>query len=64
MNMHEIRAIAKSQKIDTAGLSRIDIIHTLQRKEGNFDCYATASDGVCDQAMCFWREDCFDASKG
>lgn len=63
MNMHEIRAIAKSHKIDTAGMTKIDIIHRLQRKEGNFDCFATAYDGVCDQVDCLWREDCFAASK-
>lgn len=64
MNMHEIRAIAKSHKIDAAGFSKIDIIHKLQRDEGNFDCYATAYAGVCDQVNCLWREDCFEASKG
>jgi len=63
MNMQEIRAIAKSQKIDAAGLSKIDIIHTLQREEGNFDCYATAYASVCDQPDCMWRQDCFVASR-
>lgn len=64
MNMQEIRAIAKNHKIQIAGLSKIDIIHKLQRNEGNFDCYGSACDGVCDQVNCRWREDCFDASKG
>jgi len=63
MNMQEIKSIAKNKKIDVAGLAKIDIIHTLQRKEGNFDCYGTAYGGVCDQLSCMWREDCFDASK-
>lgn len=63
MNMQEIRAIAKSHKIDAAGLAKIDIIHTLQREEGNFDCYATAYAGVCDQTDCMWRDDCFVASR-
>lgn len=64
MNMHDIRAIAKSHKIDSAGFSKIDIVHKLQREEGNFDCYATAYAGACDQVNCLWREDCFEASKG
>jgi len=63
MNMQEIRAIAKKQKIDSAGMTKIDIIHTLQREEGNFDCYGTAYDGVCDQLACLWRQDCLDTSK-
>ena len=63
MNIQEIRAIAKSHKVDTAGLTKLDIIHTVQRKEGNFDCYATAYGGECDQTDCMWREDCFEASR-
>jgi len=62
MNMQEIRAIAKSHKIDSSGLSKVDIIHKLQREEGNFDCYATAHDAECDQVDCLWRKDCFEAS--
>lgn len=63
MDMKEIRAIAKRHKIDATGLSKIDIIHKLQREEGNFDCFATAYDGICNQVNCMWREDCFDSSK-
>lgn len=63
MNKHEIRAIAQSHKIEAAGLSKVDIIRKLQRDEGNFDCYATAYDAVCDQVDCQWREDCFEASR-
>lgn len=64
MNMQEVRAIAKNNKIDFAGLGKVDIIHMLQKIEGNFDCYATAYDGVCDQENCIWRQDCLDASQG
>lgn len=63
MNMTEVRSIAKAHRIDTAGMSKLDIIHKLQRDEGNFDCYGTAYGGVCDQQNCKWREDCFEASK-
>lgn len=63
MNMQEIRAIAKSKQIDFSGMAKMDIIHTLQRQEGNFDCYGKAYGGVCDQTNCIWRKDCFEASK-
>lgn len=63
MNMQEVRAIAKSHQIDAIGMSKVDIVHTIQREEGNFDCFATAYDGVCDQGNCMWREDCFELSK-
>ena len=61
--MQEIRAIAKKHKIDSAGMTKINIIRTLQRKEGNFDCYGTAYSGVCDQQGCLWREDCLNVSR-
>lgn len=64
MNMHEIRAIAKDHKINASGMAKLDIIRLLQREEGNFDCYATAYEGVCDQVDCAWRKDCFEASMG
>ena len=63
MNMQEVRSIAKKHHIDPIGMPKIDIIHKLQREEGNFDCFATAYDGVCDQKNCMWREDCFEISK-
>ena len=40
-------------------LKKADLIHAIQRKEGNFDCFATAHEGQCDQVNCVWRIDCF-----
>jgi hypothetical protein len=39
-----------------------DLIRAIQRAEGNFDCYGTATEEECDQEGCLWREDCFVAS--
>jgi hypothetical protein len=39
------------------------LIRAIQLKEGNFDCFATAHEGVCDQGGCLWRTDCFAASR-
>ncbi|MCK5639604.1 MAG: SAP domain-containing protein [Gammaproteobacteria bacterium] len=58
MNMTEIRSIALDKGIKTGKRSKIDLIHTIQRTEGNFDCFATAANGECDQMGCQWREDC------
>ena len=63
MKLQEIRAIAKLHQINSGGLSKNELIHEIQRREGNFDCFGTACDGVCDQLGCSWREDCFDAAK-
>ena len=44
------------------GMTILDFTHAIQRAEGNFDCFGTAVDGVCDQDLCMWREDCFTLS--
>lgn len=42
---------------DTWKFSKKDLIKTIQRSEGNFDCFGTAK-GSCTQSVCCWREDC------
>jgi len=63
MNMQEIRAIARDHGVKSARLSKLNLIHAIQRIEGNFDCFATASEGCCDQHGCIWRTDCFTTAK-
>lgn len=65
MKIAEVRAIAKSYGIPPGGLSKTELIKTLQVREGNFDCFASADNGECDQTDCLWRDDCFEtAQKG
>jgi len=63
MKIQSVREIAKLHGIAPRKLGKIELIRTLQREEGNFDCFATAYSGYCDQADCLWREDCFTLSK-
>lgn len=63
MKMEEIRSIAKAHHIKTAHLSKLDLIRAIQSDEGNFDCFATAYSGECDQINCIWREDCLGAAR-
>lgn len=62
MNMQEIRGIAKNFGIKTSRMTKANLIKTIQISEGNFDCFASAVDGECDQSDCIWREDCFTMS--
>lgn len=64
MKLQDIRAIAKQHQVHSSGLSKTELIHQIQRQEGNFDCFGSASDGVCDQSGCLWREDCFATATG
>ena len=63
MNMQEIRSVAKNFDIKTSGMKKAELIKTIQLSEGNFSCFASAVDGVCDQMKCVWRDDCFSAAK-
>jgi hypothetical protein len=63
MKLDEVRAVAKSFGLKTAKRSKIELIKMIQNDGGNFDCYASALGGECDQAGCFWREDCFDDAR-
>ena len=54
----ELLKLAKKFNVAASGLSKTELIRKLQLSEGNFDCYARASGGVCDQPACLWREDC------
>lgn len=62
MKLEEVRSIAKSHSINPNHLSKSELIRTIQTEEGNFDCFATAYDGECDQGNCLWRGECFDAA--
>lgn len=55
------RKRAKELDIPVEKLSLTDMIRAIQRAEGNFDCFATAS-AYCDQDNCCWRFACLIAT--
>ena len=58
MRITEVQKKARKLGInDTWRYSKKDLIRTIQRKEGNFDCFGTAMN-YCDQLVCLWRKDC------
>lgn len=63
MNMQEVREQAKELGLKTARMSKAGLIQSIQRSEGNYSCFASATNGFCDQSLCTWREDCFTAAK-
>ena len=63
MKLEEIRSIAKSRGIKPSHLPKAELIKSIQTREGNFDCFATAYSGECDQTGCSWRKDCFEAAR-
>lgn len=63
MQVQEIRDKAKSMGLKTSRLSKVELVRQIQSAEGNFECFATALDGICDRPDCVWRNDCFTAAK-
>ncbi len=63
MQMQLIRDLARERGIKSGRLSKINLVREIQRSEGNFSCFATATSGDCDQLDCLWRDDCFAAAK-
>lgn len=63
MNLQNVRDKAKSFGIKTSNMSKMNLIRSIQLSEGNFNCFATASNGECDQMECIWRNDCFSSAK-
>ena len=62
MNMQEVKNFAIKRGVNPGKLNKVTLIRAIQRKEGNFDCFATAISGFCDQDTCLWRRDCFEAA--
>ncbi len=60
MELWRIRKIAKRMGVGNRwGLGKPELVRAIQRAEGNFDCFGSAMEGVCDQEACLWRQDCF-----
>lgn len=58
MTRNKILTIAKKMGInDSSKLKDVDLIRTIQSKEGNPTCFASGVKS-CDQNKCCWRENC------
>jgi hypothetical protein len=58
--MLEIRAArdrAVRRAIETGEMPNMDLIHTMQRAEGNQPCFGR-SEGACHQHVCRWHGEC------
>ncbi|WP_432737773.1 hypothetical protein [Maridesulfovibrio sp. FT414] len=62
MARKRIEELAEKLHVDIEGLSLVEAVRLLQRLEGNFDCFARAESGFCDQTECLFYEECMDNS--
>ncbi len=58
IKMSQVREKARELGLSApVGISRTELIRSIQRAEGSFDCFGTAH-GYCDQLGCCWRSLC------
>jgi hypothetical protein len=62
MKMNDVVKRAKALRIKAIGVKKADLIRKVQKAEGNFDCFGTATE-YCDQVWCCFREDCLPPKK-
>ena len=59
MRLSEIEKKARNLGVkDTWKFSKKDLIKSIQHVEGNFPCFGTAKNSMCEQSACCWRSDC------
>ncbi len=63
MQMQAIRMVARDLGITPGRTTKRQLIRNIQLMEGNFPCFASATDLNCDQTLCLWRDDCFNSVK-
>lgn len=57
MTVKELQKMAKGLGVKPTGLRKAELIKTIQKAEGHFACFGTATD-YCDQIDCLFRENC------
>ncbi len=58
MTLKEIKDMAKEKGVKVGKMKKDEIIRSIQKAEGNFDCFGSAASGECTQEACLWRPDC------
>ncbi len=62
MTMADIRQKAISQGIQPGQMDKLELIHSIQRAEGNSSCFGT-SNGLCSYTDCCFMTDCLEFLK-
>lgn len=63
MRFQDIQKMAKGMGINTYRMKKMDIIHAIQRKENNIECFGTDRADHCEEQGCLWRSDCLSLKK-
>lgn len=65
MNLSDIRERSRELGLsETAKLKKAELIRTIQRAEGNPDCFGAPWRFDCQLLACCWRQDCLTKNPG
>jgi hypothetical protein len=59
LSMNDIKIKARGLGINPENMQKMDLIHSIQRAEGNTACYGKSNNGRCPYTNCCFRKDCF-----
>lgn len=63
MKVQEIKDMAVKMGIKPGRMKKLDLVRTIQRHEGNNDCFGASRIGHCNEMICLWRADCVIEAK-
>ena len=58
MKVEQVRTIAAQRGIKAGKTKKGELIRSIQKTEGNEECFDTGKSQQCGQEECLWREDC------
>ncbi len=58
VKMKEVQRMAKGLGINCWGMKKVDLIRTIQEREGNVPCFFTERVQLCGETQCLWYESC------
>ncbi|MDD2850887.1 MAG: SAP domain-containing protein [Desulfuromonadaceae bacterium] len=58
MTFAEIKQIAVDHGVRVVGVKKVDIVRSIQQKEGNTPCFASGKVSECGQSHCLWVAAC------
>ncbi len=59
LSMKEIKNKARGLGLNPENMQKMELIHSIQRAEGNAPCFGKSNNGRCLYTDCCFRKDCF-----
>lgn len=64
MKIIAVKEKAKALGIKPGTMNKTDLIHAIQKAEGNTECFGRSSNGSCSHTNCCFMDDCLTTKCG